>query len=214
VKLIVEEIEKVDCILEDYKGNKSYFLKGVYMQCEQKNKNGRVYPKPILEREVARYTKEYINENKAWGELTHPDTPNVDLKNACIRITELNQNGNDFLGKALVLNTPNGNIVKALLEGGGTLGVSSRGMGTLTQKQGYHVVNEDFRLCSAADVVADPSCTSAFVNGIMENKEWLFENGQWFEQDFDKAKKIIKETSKAELEAKTLRLFEEYLKKI
>lgn len=177
MKLITEVTEDVRTIIEEgVDGKKNLFIEGVFMQANIKNRNGRLYPVNILENEVNRYIKEKVSTNRALGELNHPASPQVNPERACIRICELNRDGNNFLGKALVLNTPMGNIVRGIMEGGGQIGVSSRGMGTLKQSGMVTEVQSDFRLATAADVVSDPSAPDAFVNGIMEDVEWFFDD--------------------------------------
>lgn len=177
MKLITELYEDLEVVSEgtDAEGKKNLFIEGVYLQAGIKNKNGRLYPEAVMEKEVARYMKEEVNRKKAYGELNHPPTPQIDLERACIRICELRQDGKNYIGKSIVLNTPMGNIVRGLLEGDCNLGVSSRGMGTLKQNGMVTEVQADFRLATAADVVSNPSAPDAFVNGIMENVEWVLD---------------------------------------
>ena len=181
------------------------------MQAEQKNKNGRVYPFGVLSKEVDRYNSEYVTKNRAFGELGHPDSPTINLDRVSHMITKLYPDGNNFVGKAKILDTPNGNIVKSLLDGGASLGVSTRGVGSLKPANGYQLVQDDFKLATAADVVADPSAPNAFVQGIMENAEWILTEHGWQQVHFDQAKKMIKEASKHEIEAVTLKLFENFI---
>lgn len=179
MKLIREEIEKVEVITESVGGKKQMYISGVFLQSEMVNRNGRMYPFSIMEREVKRYTNDYVNKGRALGELGHPDGPTVNLDRVSHKITELKQDGNNFIGKAQILHTPMGKIAEALLKDGVTLGVSSRGIGSLREniKGGYKEVGEDFMLATAADIVADPSAPDAFVQGIMEGKEWVWEGG-------------------------------------
>ena len=178
MKLISEHIEDVEYITEEKdNGEKTYKIKGVFMQSEVKNRNGRVYPFPVLQKEVNRYNKDYVNENRAFGELGHPDGPTVNLERASHMITSLKPEGKNFVGQATILKTPMGRIVENLMDAGGKLGVSSRGMGSLEQKNGANYVKNDFYLATAADIVADPSAPNAFVQGIMEGKEWVWDNG-------------------------------------
>lgn len=176
MKLIKEHTEEVKLIVEAAEGGKSknYFIEGVFLQSNLKNRNGRVYDKHILENEVNRYSNEYIAKNRAFGELGHPDTPTINLPLVSHMIKSLKVDGNNFIGKAQILDTPNGKIVKALIDAGAQLGVSSRGMGTLVQKNGANHVQPDFMLATAADIVADPSAPDAFVEGVMEGKEWIY----------------------------------------
>ena len=194
MKLISEHIEDVEYITEEKdNGEKTYKIKGVFMQSEVKNRNGRVYPFPVLEKEVNRYNKDYVNENRAFGELGHPDGPTVNLERASHMITSLKPEGKNFIGEAKILKTPMGRIVENLMDAGGKLGVSSRGMGSLEQKNGANYVKNDFYLATAADIVADPSAPNAFVQGIMEGKEWVWDNGALVEEELIRMKKRINE---------------------
>ena len=180
LKLISEHIEHdTDYLIEqdEKSGKKNYKIKGIFMQADIKNRNGRIYPMEILNKEVGRYNKEYINEKRAFGELGHPDGPTVNLERASHMITSLQPDGKNFIGEAKILSTPMGEIVKSLMDDGAKLGVSSRGMGSLDQKNGANVVRKDFYLATAADIVADPSATNSFVEGILEGKEWIWNNG-------------------------------------
>ena len=195
LKLISEHIEQdTDYLIEqDEKGNKNYKIKGIFMQADIKNRNGRIYPMEILQKEVKRYNKEYITQKRAFGELGHPDGPTVNLERASHMITNLYPDGKNFIGEAKVLSTPMGEIVKSLMKDGAKLGVSSRGMGSLDQKNGANYVRNDFYLATAADIVADPSAPNAFVEGIMEGKEWIWNNGLIREADIAKMKDNIEE---------------------
>ena len=194
MKLISEHIEDVEYITEEKdNGEKTYKIKGVFMQSEVKNRNGRVYPFPVLQKEVNRYNKDYVNENRAFGELGHPDGPTVNLERASHMITSLKPEGKNFVGEAKILKTPMGKIVENLMDAGGKLGVSSRGMGSLEQKNGANYVKNDFYLATAADIVADPSAPNAFVQGIMEGKEWVWDNGALVEEELIRMKKRINE---------------------
>ena len=189
MKLITEEIEQAEYIVEEAgNGKKNYSIKGIFMQSDMKNKNGRVYPKEILQKEVARYNREFINKNRAFGELGHPDGPTVNLERVSHMIKALYPEGNNFIGEARVLDTPYGKIVKSLIDEGARLGVSSRGMGTLRNIGGANVVSDDYYLATAADIVADPSAPDAFVEGIMEGKEWVWDNGILKEQEINELK--------------------------
>ena len=186
MRLISENfVDNVEYITEqdDKTGKKNYKLKGVFMQSEIKNRNGRVYPFEVLDKEVKRYNKEFIDENRAYGELGHPDGPTVNLDKVSHMVTELKADGKNFIGEAKVMSTPMGNIVKNIMDDGGKLAVSSRGMGSLEQKNGANYVKDDFYLATAADIVADPSAPNAFVEGIMEGKEWIWNNGIILERD-------------------------------
>jgi len=194
VKLISEEIQDVEYICEQKEdGKKNYKIKGVFMQADIKNRNGRVYPMEVLNKEVRRYNKEYINEKRAFGELGHPDGPTVNLERASHMITKLYPDGKNFIGEAKIMSTPMGEIVKTLMDEGAKLGVSSRGMGSLDQKNGANYVRDDFYLATAADIVADPSAPNAFVEGIMEGKEWVWNNGSLVEAELERAKRRIEE---------------------
>lgn len=191
MKLIREEIETVELLTEEKDGKKSYFITGPFLQGDRKNRNGRIYESRILAKEVARYNENFIQRNRALGELGHPDGPTVNLDRVSHNIVELYQNGSDFIGKAKILNTPMGKIAEGLLGDGVQLGVSSRGMGSLVQREGTNYVGEDFHLATAADIVADPSAPDAFVQGIMEGKEWIWDNGLLKECDIQKVKQTI-----------------------
>ena len=194
MKLISEQIEGIEYITEEKdNGEKSYKIKGVFMQSEVKNRNGRVYPFEVLNKVVKRYNKEYIEEKRAFGELGHPDGPTVNLERASHMITALYPKGKNFIGEAKILKTPMGEIVKNLMDEGAKLGVSSRGMGSLEQKNGANYVKDDFYLATAADIVADPSAPNAFVEGIMEGKEWVWNNGALVEEELIRMKKRINE---------------------
>ena len=194
VKLISEEIQDVEYICEQKEdGKKDYKIKGVFMQADIKNRNGRVYPMEVLQKEVNRYNKEYIKEKRAFGELGHPDGPTVNLERASHMITKLYPDGKNFIGEAKIMSTPMGEIVKTLMDEGAKLGVSSRGMGSLDQKNGANYVRDDFYLATAADIVADPSAPNAFVEGIMEGKEWVWNNGSLVEAELERAKQRINE---------------------
>ena len=196
LKLISEHIEQdTDYLIEqdEKTGNKNYKIKGIFMQADIKNRNGRIYPMEVLQKEVKRYNKQYINEKRAFGELGHPDGPTVNLERASHMITDLYPDGKNFIGEAKILSTPMGEIVKSLMDDGAKLGVSSRGMGSLDQKNGANYVRNDFYLATAADIVADPSAPNAFVEGIMEGKEWVWNNGLIKEADIAQMKNNIEE---------------------
>lgn len=217
MKLITEEnFNEVKMIVEEDKktGQKNYFLEGIFMQAEKQNRNGRVYPMNVLSREADRYNKEYVQKNRAFGELGHPENPQINLDRVSHLITSLHADGTNFIGKAKILDTPNGKIVKSLLDGGASLGVSTRGVGSLKPHNGYQQVQDDYKLATAADVVADPSAPDAFVRGIMEGKEWILENGKWREQDYEYARKAIKQASKNQIESVALKIFENYFSKL
>lgn len=214
MKLITETIEEVKVISEEKNGVKSLFIQGPFLVAETKNKNGRVYRQHTLKNEVNRYNEEYVQKNRAFGELGHPDSPSINLDRVSHLITDLRQEGNVFVGKAKILETPMGKIAKSLLEGGATLGVSSRGMGSLKLENGVNVVQDDYYLATAADIVADPSAPGAFVQGIMENKEWVFINGVLCEMEVEQMKNEIKRAKKSQLEEIKLRQFQTFLSKL
>jgi hypothetical protein len=216
MKLIKEEVNQVNFLTEmnEKTGQREMFIEGIFMQAETKNRNGRVYPFDVLNKEVERYNKEYVNKNRAFGELGHPDSPTINLDRVSHMITKLYPDGNNIMGKAKIMDTPNGKIVKSLLDGGASLGVSTRGVGSLKPHNGYQLVQDDFHLATAADIVADPSAPNAFVQGIMENAEWILTDTGWKEVQFEMAKKQIKEASKNEIEAVALRLFENFISKL
>jgi len=202
MKLIRENIEEVEYITEaSENGKKNLYITGPFLVYDKPNKNNRMYAKNTLSKEVGRYNESFIKTNRALGELGHPDTPSLNLERVSHKIIFLEDNGECFIGKALILETPYGQIVKSFIESGVNLGVSSRGMGSLVQtKEGYSMVQDDFRLATAADIVADPSAPGAFVNGIMENREWLFVEGRFVEMDIDSAKKQIRKASRKDIE--------------
>ena len=186
MRLISEQIEEVEFITEELNedtGKKSYKIKGVFMQSDVKNRNGRIYPQQILAKEVAKYNKNFIKEKRAFGELGHPDGPTVNLERVSHMITDLYPDGKNFIGEAKIMSTPMGEIVKNLMDEGAKLGVSSRGMGSLESRGGTNYVKDDFYLATAADIVADPSAPNAFVEGIMEGKEWVWNNGALVEAE-------------------------------
>jgi hypothetical protein len=213
MKLIREEVEKVKVITEEKNGKKNLYIQGVFLQSECVNRNGRMYPFAIMEREVKRYNENYVQKGRALGELGHPDGPTVNLDRVSHKIVELYQKGNNFVGKAQILSTPMGKIAEALLSDGVTLGVSSRGIGSLRENnRGYKEVGEDFMLATAADIVADPSAPDAFVQGIMEGKEWCWEGGVLREKAaYNTKKKINSLVDEGILEEYKLSLFNEFL---
>lgn len=215
MKLITENIEDVEYITEENKnGKKVYSIKGVFMQADVKNRNGRVYPKDILTQEVIRYNKDFINNKRAFGELGHPEGPVVNLERVSHMINKLYPDGNNFIGEAKILDTPYGKIVKNLIDEGAKLGVSSRGMGTLVHKDGANHVKDDFYLATAADIVADPSAPNAFVEGVMEGREWVWNNGNIKEQDISALKVQIESAKRAQREDVNARVFQQFLNKI
>ena len=215
MKLICEVNEEVKYLEEEKDGKKGLFIEGIFMQGDIKNRNGRVYPKEVLAKEVKRYNKEYIDKKRAYGELGHPQGPTINLERVSHMITQLQQDGSNFVGKAKIMTeTPYGQIVQSLIKEGAQLGVSSRGMGSLKQKNGANEVQNDFYLATAADIVADPSAPNAFVNGVMESKEWVWDNGIIREADIADMQKDIKTASKSELEDVKLKVFENFLSKL
>ena len=217
MKLITEvydqDIQFITEAKED--GGKNYFIEGVFMQGDIKNRNGRIYPMEILMKEVDRYNKEYIKQNRAYGELGHPQGPTINLERVSHMIKELYQDGSDVIGRAKIMTeTPMGKIVKNLMDEGAKLGVSSRGMGTLRQKNGVNEVQNDFQLATAADIVADPSAPSAFVEGIMEGVDWLQINNTWVPQYIEETQKEIRKVSKAQLQEAKFKAFTKFLKQL
>ena len=211
MKLITEQIEDVKILTEEKNGKKLLYIEGVFLQSELKNRNGRMYPFSVLEREVGRYNEEYIKSKRALGELGHPDGPTINLDRVSHRITSLRAEGNNFVGKAQILDTPMGNIAKSLLGEGVQLGVSSRGMGSIQKSEDCNVVADDFMLTTAADIVADPSAPDAFVNGIMEGKEWVWDNGLLKEREVAKYQRYMDGANRRTMEEKTLKVFEHFL---
>ena len=215
MKLITEVNDNVRYITEEKDGKKSLYIEGVFLQSNLKNRNGRMYPADIMEKEVQRYMSEAVENKRAFGELGHPDGPSINLDRVSHIVTELYRDGDNWMGKAKITDTPMGNIARGLIESGGQLGVSSRGLGTLKEnRDGVQIVQDDFHLATAADIVADPSAPDAFVRGIMENKEWVIVNGLWTEQANDMAKKVIKKASKKQLEEAKLAVFENFLNRL
>ena len=213
MRLISEINENVEYITEA--GGKDLYIEGVFLQADIKNRNGRYYPSKIMEKEVKRYTKEYIDKKRAFGELGHPEGPTVNLDRVSHMITELSQDGSNWRGKAKVTDTPHGSIVKSLIKEGAQLGVSSRGMGSLKpNKKGVQEVQDDFYLATAADIVADPSAPDAFVNGVMEGKEWIWDNGAIKEKEIAEYKKLIKKTPKNRLTSIEATIFEDFISKL
>ena len=214
MKLITESIHDVQVITEEKAGVKTLYIQGPFLVAEMKNKNGRVYPVGTMKREVDRYNEEYVMKNRAFGELGHPDSPSINLDRVSHLITGLKQEGNQWIGKAKILETPMGKIAKSLMEGGATLGVSSRGMGSLKEVNGTNVVQDDYYLATAADIVADPSAPGAFVQGIMEGKEWVWDNGKVKEVDINEYYKQIKTAKQKQIDEISLKIFENFLSKL
>jgi len=216
MRLITEFIEKTKFVIEEGADkNKQYFIEGIFLQSELKNRNGRMYPEHIMDKEVSRYMKEAVETNRAYGELGHPDSPSINLDRVSHLIVGLRKEGTNYIGKAKILDTPMGHIARGLLDGGANLGVSSRALGTLQMnKEGINVVQEDFMLSTAADIVADPSAPDAFVRGIMENKEWIFVDGKFVEKHIDEVKSFIRKSSSKKLDENALRAFQTFLREI
>ena len=214
MKLISEEIASAEMLVEETNGKKDYKIKGVFLQSNIKNRNGRIYPKEILAKEVTRYNKEFINKKRAFGELGHPDGPTVNLERVSHMITSLKPEGKNFIGEAKVMDTPYGKIVKNLIDEGAQLGVSSRGMGSIVRMNGRNVVGKDFYLATAADIVADPSAPDAFVEGIMEGKEWVWDNGVLKAKSVEAYKEQIEKTKRSELAQVKAQVFENFLSKV
>ena len=211
MRLIAEEITNVDFLAEEKDGKKNYFIEGVFLQAEIKNRNNRMYPFKTLQNEVAKYSENYIQKGRALGELGHPDGPSINLDRVSHKILSLKEEGNNFVGKAKLLDTPSGKIAKSLLDEGVKLGVSSRGMGSIRKEENCNVVMDDFMLATAADIVADPSAPDAFVDGIMEGKEWIYANGAIHEQTIDQIRKRIHTAERSQMEERKLSAFHDYL---
>jgi len=216
MKLIREVYDTVSLVTEGSLGKgKNYFIEGVFLQSELQNRNGRMYPEKVMDKEVQRYCEEYIDKNRAYGELGHPDSPSINLDRVSHMIVSLRKEGTNYIGKAKILDTPMGKIAKGLLDGGANLGVSSRALGSLkTNNEGVQIVQDDFMLSTAADIVADPSAPDAFVRGIMENKEWVFVDGKYVQKNIEEVKAAIKRTSSAGLNEAKLHAFQHFLGKI
>ena len=214
MKLITETIEDVQVLTEERNGKKDYKIKGVFMQADIKNRNGRIYPVETLAKEVRRYTKEFIEKKRAFGELGHPDGPTVNLERVSHMITSLKPEGKNFIGEAKIMDTPYGKIVKNLIDEGAVLGVSSRGMGSIQQQGGRNLVGKDFYLATAADIVADPSAPDAFVEGIMEGKEWVWDNGMLKSVTVEQYKSEIKKARRSELAEVKSKVFADFMSKL
>lgn len=216
MKFIREVVETTKLLVEEKLGKgKTYFIEGVYLQSNLQNRNGRMYPEAVMDKEVSRYMKEYVTKNRAYGELGHPDSPSINLDRVSHLIVDLRKEGTNYIGKAKILDTPMGQIAKGLLEGGANLGVSSRALGSLKMNnEGINVVQDDFMLSTAADIVADPSAPDAFVRGIMESKEWTFVDGKFVEKNIEEVRSFIKKTSSRSLEEAKIVAFQHFLSKI
>jgi hypothetical protein len=216
MKLIREVTEQTNFIVEEKLGKKKeYFIEGIFLQSALKNRNGRMYPEHVMDKEVGRYLQECVKTNRAYGELGHPDTPSINLDRVSHLIVDLRKEGTNYIGKAKILETPMGNIARGLLDGGANLGVSSRALGSLQMnKEGVNVVQDDFMLSTAADIVADPSAPDAFVRGIMEGHEWVFVDGKFVEKHIDEVQRTIRKTSSRNLEEAKILAFQKFLSKI
>ena len=214
MRLIAEEITNVKFFAEEKEGKKSHFIEGVFLQAEIENKNGRKYPFKTLEREVAKYDEAHIRKGRALGELGHPDGPSINLDKVSHKIESLRAEGNNFIGRAKILDTPNGRIAKSLLDEGVKLGVSSRGMGSLKQQEGVNIVQDDFMLATAADIVADPSAPDAFVDGIMEGKEWVWDNGILKESAVAEIKHEIDQSTLINIQERKVSAFKSFLRSL
>lgn len=214
MKLIAEELTDIQFITEEAEGKKSHFIEGIFLQGEIKNRNGRMYPVSVLEREVNRYNENFVEKGRALGELGHPEGPTLNLDRVSHKILSLTKEGNNFIGRAKLLETPMGKIAKSLLDEGVKLGVSSRGMGSLIKKEGYQVVADDYMLATAADIVADPSAPDAFVDGIMEGKEWVWENGILRESQVARIKRELDEATMMNLQERKLSAFKSFLQSL
>ena len=214
MRLISEEITTVDFLAEEKDGKKNYFIEGVFLQAEIKNRNNRMYPFKTLQNEVAKYSENYIQKGRALGELGHPDGPSINLDRVSHKILSLKEEGNNFIGKAKLLDTPSGKIAKSLLDEGVKLGVSSRGMGSIRKEENCNVVMDDFMLATAADIVADPSAPDAFVDGIMEGKEWIWDNGILKDSAVAQIKDEIDQATLINLQERKVSAFEKFLKSL
>ena len=214
MRLIAEEITSVDFLCEEKEGKKNYFIEGVFLQSEIKNRNNRLYPQATLAREVAKYSENYIQKGRALGELGHPDGPSINLDRVSHKILSLKEDGNNFIGRAKLLDTPMGKIAKNLLDEGVRLGVSSRGMGSIVKKENCNMVADDFMLATAADIVADPSAPDAFVDGIMEGKEWVWDNGILKESAVAEIKNTIDRSTLINIQERKISAFDKFLKSL
>jgi len=216
MKLIKEVVEQTNCVIEEkVGGKKNYFIEGIFLQSELVNRNNRMYQEHVMDKEVGGYLKEHVQMNRAYGELGHPDSPSINLDRVSHLIVDLRKEGKNYVGKAKILETPMGMIARGLLDGGANLGVSSRAMGSLkTNHDGVQIVQDDFMLSTAADIVADPSAPDAFVRGIMEGKEWAFVDGKFVEQNIEEIKTYIKKASSKQLEEAKILAFQRFLMKI
>lgn len=214
MKLITELNEEIQILQEENNGKKRLYIEGIIMQHSIKNRNGRVYPREILVNEVNRYVREKVNTNSAYGELGHPSTPTINADRISHRFTELKEDGNNIVGKALVASTSMGDVVRGLIEDGGRLGISSRGLGSLKESNGVMVVQKDFFLNTAGDIVIDPSAPDAYINGILEGREWVWNNGLLVEHVVAGHKKVIERATSVNLEEKVKAVMEDFIKQL
>jgi len=214
MKLICEVNENIEILTEDKNGQKNYFIEGTFLQGDIKNRNGRIYEFKMLKDKVEQYRKEFVEQKRAFGELGHPDGPTINLERVSHMIVELAPDGKNFYGKAKIMDTPYGKIVKNLMDEGAKLGVSSRGVGSLEEKQGANYVKDDFRLSTAADIVADPSAPDAFVRGVMEGREWIYENGLLVAKEIDEIRETIRKTSSRKLEEQMVKAFQKFINRL
>lgn len=214
MKLICEINEDIEVLTEDKNGQKSYFIEGTFLQGDIKNRNGRVYEFKMLKDKVEQYRKEFVEQKRAFGELGHPEGPTINLERVSHMITELKPDGKNFYGKAKVMDTPYGKIVKNLMDEGAKLGVSSRGVGSIEEKNGANYVKDDFRLSTAADIVADPSAPEAFVRGVMEGREWVYENGILKAREIEEIKESIRRASSRNLEEQKMKAFARFIRSL
>lgn len=215
MKLFCDINEEIQVLTEENEpGKKSYFIEGIFLMCDQKNRNGRVYTFEMMDKKVKEYNNSFVKQKRAFGELGHPEGPTINLERVSHMITDLYSDKKNFIGRAKIMDTPYGKIVKNLIDEGAKLGVSSRGIGSLEEKNGVNYVKDDYQLATAADIVADPSAPEAFVRGIMEGKEWVYESGRLVEKDIEEIKKSIKTASSRKLEEAKIKAFEKFLRNI
>jgi len=214
MKLICEVNESIEILTEEKNGQKSYFIEGTFLQGDIKNRNGRVYEFKMLKDKVEQYRKEFVEQKRAFGELGHPEGPTINLERVSHMIMELAPDGKNFYGKAKIMDTPYGKIVKNLMDEGAKLGVSSRGVGSLEEKNGANYVKDDFRISTAADIVADPSAPEAFVRGVMEGREWIYQNGLLVAKEIDEIKQSIRKASSRKLEEQMVNAFKRFIDKL
>lgn len=214
MKLICEVNEEIEILTEDKNGQKSYFIEGTFLQGDIKNRNGRIYEFKMLKDKVEQYRKDFVEQKRAFGELGHPEGPTINLERVSHMITDLKPDGKNFYGKAKIMETPYGKIVKNLMDEGAKLGVSSRGVGSLEEKNGANYVKDDFRLSTAADIVADPSAPEAFVRGVMEGREWIYENGVLKAKEIEEIKESIRRASSRNLEEQQIKAFAKFIRSL